>query len=47
LPPTKVTKIVTSPRAGVLKISVRKKRPGAALLPVTKGKEARVDVEPP
>jgi hypothetical protein len=48
--PTSVSKVATtvsSPRAGVLKISARKKRPVAALSLVTKGKQAMLEVGPP
>jgi hypothetical protein len=43
----RVAVTMTSPRAGVLKISVETKRPGAAPSPATKGKQARLDVGPP
>jgi hypothetical protein len=44
---SKVTVTMTSPRAEVLKISVGTKRPGVAPLSATKGKQARLDAEPP
>jgi hypothetical protein len=43
---SKVTATVISPRVGVLKINVGAKRPGAALSPEAKGKQARLDVGP-
>jgi hypothetical protein len=42
----KVIVTMTSPRVGVLKISVGMKRPSTAPSPATKGKQARLDVGP-
>jgi hypothetical protein len=43
---SKVVVTMTSPRVGVLKISVGMKRPSKAPSPATKGKQARLDVGP-